>query len=395
MKISLTLLSLLGLTAAPVSAIAQGPGRTHAEFAVEAADAQPLSTGITVQAGRLVGFDVSGTWCMGGAPPTAECGPPSGIRPADPVELPLILDTAEIGALIGRVGSGPWFEIGAGGAVRMPNSGTLELLFNDRPCCYGDNSGSVRVAIKPMALPRFVWARRIGGNRHEAALGLALDARGNVHTTGFFQAVVDFDPGPGIFNLSATNGAIFVSKLTSAGAFVWAKKMGGAGFELGRAIAVDADSNVYITGQFEGTADFDPGPGVFNLTAAGFEDMFICKLDRNGALVWAKRIGGTFDSEPVFDLAVDEAGNVYTVGWFNGAVDFDPGPGTHGLSTFNVTAFVLKLDNAGDFVWVRTISFGVGTEVAGIAAGRAGDLYLTGRVTSISDVDFRFSILGS
>ena len=86
---------------------------------------------------------------MGGVPPTAECGSAQGIRRANPVELPLILDSAKIGALIGRVGNGPWFKIGEQARVTAQTNGELFLLFNDRPCCYGDNSGHVRVNIYP------------------------------------------------------------------------------------------------------------------------------------------------------------------------------------------------------------------------------------------------------
>jgi hypothetical protein len=88
---------------------------------------------------------------MGGTPPTAECGGPEGIRSPHDDEFPLILDSAALGELIGRVADGPWFRIGAGGAINMPNSGDLWVIFNDRPCCYVDNSGAISLSITPMA----------------------------------------------------------------------------------------------------------------------------------------------------------------------------------------------------------------------------------------------------
>ena len=134
------------------------------------------------------------------------------------------------------------------------------------------------------AAGNFVWAKQIGeagtpcrGN------SIALDASGNVYTTGAFGGgaggTVDFDPGPAIFNLtSAGQDDIFVSKLDAAGNFVWAKQLGGTDTDAGRSIALDASGNVYTTGSFSGTADFDPGAATFNLTAAGGFDIFVSKL---------------------------------------------------------------------------------------------------------------------
>ena len=54
--------------------------------------------------------------------------------------------------------------------------------------------------------------------------------------------------------------------------------MGGLGDDWGQGIAVDAARNVYTTGVFQDTADFDPGPATFNLTSAGIYDIFVSKL---------------------------------------------------------------------------------------------------------------------
>ena len=64
--------------------------------------------------------------------------------------------------------------------------------------------------------------------------------------------------------------------------FVWAQQMGGADSKLGTGVAVDGSGNVYTTGSFAGTVDFDPSAGVFNLTSAGSEDIFVFKLDSAG-----------------------------------------------------------------------------------------------------------------
>ena len=70
---------------------------------------------------------------------------------------------------------------------------------------------------------------------------------------------------------------IFISKLDSAGNFVWVRQMGGMGDDVGFGLALDGSGNVYTTGSFQGVADFDPGAGMFSLTPVGAADIFVAK----------------------------------------------------------------------------------------------------------------------
>jgi hypothetical protein len=146
----------------------------------------------------------------------------------------------------------------------------------------------------------FVWAKRIGGASDDYGNRIFLDSSGNVYTTGLFGGIVDFDPGSGTNNL-ASNGSndIFILKLDRNGNFVWAAAMGGTGDDGGFGIALDSNNNVYTTGVFYNTADFNPGPGVFNMTSAGGMDIFISKLDSDGNFIWAKRMGGPNDDKAI------------------------------------------------------------------------------------------------
>jgi hypothetical protein len=132
---------------------------------------------------------------------------------------------------------------------------------------------------------------------------------------------------------------------------------GGAGTDWGFSIAVDSSGNVYTTGYFQGTVDFDPGAGTSNLTSAGGADVFVSKLDSSGALVWAKSFGGA-SADRGQSIAVDSSGNVYTIGYFAGTVDFDPGTGTSNLtSAGSGDVFVLKLTSSGEALTVAAPAF--------------------------------------
>ena len=196
---------------------------------------------------------------------------------------------------------------------------------------------SLIVCTASFAQPGLVWARQMGGTSHEEGISTAVDASGNVFTTGHFVGTADFDPGPGTLSFtSAGSSDIFVSKLDALGNFVWAKQLGGITNDQGFALAVDPSGNVLTTGSFSGTVDFDPGSGTFNLTAIGLSDIFVSKLDDQGNFVWAKQMGGnpipsTYDEGR--SIAVDPSGNVFTTGIFYAVGDFDPGPGTFNLNS--------------------------------------------------------------
>ncbi len=137
--------------------------------------------------------------------------------------------------------------------------------------------------------------------------------------------------------------------------FAWVKQMGGAGGEVGNSITLDNNGNIYTTGSFFGTCDFDPGSGTYNLTSFGYYDIFVSKIDASGNFLWAKQMGGA-DRMRGYSIAVDNNGNVYTTGDFYGTCDFDPGSGTYNLTSFGLNyTFLSKLNTTGNFVWAKQI----------------------------------------
>ena len=241
----------------------------------------------------------------------------------------------------------------------------------------------------------FVWAGAMGGPGSDAGSDIVVDALGGVYTTGFFSGTGDFDPSGATANLiSAGSNDIFVSKLDSGGNFVWAGAMGGSSTDNGLGIAVDSTGNVYTTGSFEGTADFNPGGGTANLNGAGGTDIFVSKLDSGGSYVWAGRMGGP-SADVGEGIAVDSAGEVYTTGFFRGEADFDPAPPDTPLySVGDSDIFVSQLDTAGNFIHAKGMG-GTGTDVGkGIVVDGAGSVYTTGFFSDTADLDPRaFNIM--
>jgi len=233
----------------------------------------------------------------------------------------------------------------------------------------------------------FLWAKRIGGDSQDLLHSLTLDYLGNLYAIGSFIGTSDFNPGTDTFILSSqTNRDIYVEKLDSSGDFVWAKQMGGTGRDIGYSIAVDLIGNVYTTGSFEGSADFDPSPNVFNLTGYGQEDIFICKLDAQGNFIWANRMGGA-SSDAGLSLTIDSAANIYIIGWFSDTADFAPGVETYNLtSKGREDVFITKLDSSGSFKWAERMGGREDDMGFDIVVDVAGSIYSIGYF--VSDGDF-------
>jgi uncharacterized membrane protein YqhA len=261
-----------------------------------------------------------------------------------------------------------------------PGSGTYNLI----------SAGGYDIFIQKLdAAGNFIWAKAMGGTGQNMGISITTDALGNIYTTGYFHGTADFDPGSGTYNLTSAGGAdIFIQKLNSAGNFVWAKSMGGAYWDEGKSITTDASGNIYTTGGFQLTVDFDPGSGTYNLiSAANSNDIFIQKLDSAGNFIWAKRMGGT-GSDYVYSITSDASGYIYTSGYFQGTVDFDPGSGTYNLtSAGSYDIFIQKLDAAGNFIWAKAMGGAGDDRGYSITTDALGNIYSTGLFSNTAVFD--------
>ena len=234
----------------------------------------------------------------------------------------------------------------------------------------------------------YKWTTTSGGTGQDGASSIAVDGNGNVYTTGYFQGTVDFDPSSGVdYHTSSGGPDIYIQKVDVSGNFLWAKTFGGTFDDYGNAIAVDGNGNVYTTGKFTGTVDFDPSAGVANHTANGGFDAYVQKLDASGNFLWVKTFGGT-SNDIGNSITVDDNGDIYSTGNFISTVDFDPSAGVANYTSSGLfDIYVQKLDASGNFLWART--FGGSTTDNGntITTDVNGNIYVTGSFQGTADFD--------
>ncbi|MBL0019526.1 MAG: hypothetical protein IPP17_24610 [Bacteroidetes bacterium] len=238
-------------------------------------------------------------------------------------------------------------DIDASGAIYAVGffSGTID--FDPGPGTFLLSSGGGYV-VKLDSSGSFVWAGDVG---NAASTDIEVDGNGNMYVTGIFNQTADPDPGPSTFSLTS-NGQydFYVEKLDSVGNFCWAVGFGGSLFDISESMARDGAGNLYITGYFQQTVDFDPGIGTYAVTGPGYHDAFVLKLSPAGGFVWAKTWGSAA-GEIGIDLELDSNSNVYVAGYFEDTLDFDPGAGIFSLPAAGIAdAFIQKLDSAGNFI---------------------------------------------
>lgn len=254
-----------------------------------------------------------------------------------------------------------------------PGSGIVEKKSNGQADIF---------ALKLLPTGALEWVQTFGGKQWDCGEDIQVDESGNVYVTGMFKLETDFDPGPGTL-IKYANGPysqdIFVLKLTPTGALGWVQTFGGGHKDEGGSIQIDMKGNVYMTGYFSITLDFDPGPEVENRTSNGWEDVFVLKLDPNGSLDWVQTFGGG-GGDGGSSIHIDEKGNVYLTGSITGPVILSSGAiiGTDGSQDI----FVMKLTPEGSLDWVQTFGDSARDQGKSIFVDNSGNIFVTGSFSS-------------
>lgn len=225
-----------------------------------------------------------------------------------------------------------------------------------------------------------------GGTGYDYASDVAIDNSENIYLIGTFEGSMDIDPGVSSAILTSTGASdVFIVKLSSDGTLLWGKSFGGVNSETGEALAIDENGNVYVSGNFNGLADFDPSQEVVQLS--GSNNVFISKFNSNGDFLWSKGVGG--DSyDYVYSITTDADNNILVTGHFEGGGDYDPGSEASYLYTSSgYAAFILKLSSDGDFIWAKAVGQSSLAEGYSIKADAQGNVYCLGRFSYYADFD--------
>lgn len=178
-----------------------------------------------------------------------------------------------------------------------------------------------------------------------------IDPDGDIVVAGKVSGEVDIDPGPAEFPINQGNTAEagFVARYSASGSYQSSIVLTSDDKARIRGVAVADDRNLFVTGWYRGTVDFDPSPAVHSNTASG-SDIFISKYDAAGMYINSISIGGN-DQDNGYAIIPDNEGGIYVAGWFNWTADFDPSDAVYELH--HSGAYVGRYDGDLSFTWVR------------------------------------------
>lgn len=232
-----------------------------------------------------------------------------------------------------------------------------------------------------------IWAKSLSTVSAVVPCAMAIDNNGQPVIAGHYVGVTDFDPGlPNTATTSVGADDIFLLKLDVDGNYLWLQTLGSDLSEQVSDLVLDPADNIFITGTFNDTLDFDPGTGESLKTPQDI-DGYILKLTESGSFGWVRTIEGEF-SQQLSDIALDADQNIVCSGYYIGASDFDPGPLVYEMSSITgLSACVFKLTNNGDFLWAKKIEgpFDYGSTV--ITSDAWNNVYISGCFGGLVDFD--------
>ena len=333
--------------------------------------------------------------------------------------------------------------------------GTVD--FDDDPTTSNTLYSSSRswFLLKLNPLGDLLWVKNFANIDQAFGYNLIVDNNGNVYTAGYFRNTVDFDLNSGSYLLSTTSSSdydVFLAKYNSTGSLTWVHQvqapnaqrcdvlsrdstgafyLGGSdqasasiwkfsntgnflwkkdfvpassGFLINYVdnITFDSHDNVYLSGFFWTSIDADPNTGIANLTGiTNGQNGFLIKLDSAGYHLWSGALSGNIMN--IEELLVSKNEEVFVIGSFGtygtgGVSDLDPGAGVVNILTNNaVDLFVLKLDSAGGYLWVKHTNSGNSTVPTSAMFDHRKDIIITGDIAMFTRFNFNpaDSLVGS
>ncbi|MFA6151356.1 MAG: T9SS type A sorting domain-containing protein [Chitinophagaceae bacterium] len=233
----------------------------------------------------------------------------------------------------------------------------------------------------------FYWVKTIPSRFQSAITSITTDTTGNIYISGSYEDSISFEIGSVKQSAYSGNENIFYAKLDSNGNFLWIKTLKNELFKPGSSrkskVKLDHNSDLIITGCFQDRVDFDAGADSFFIKATTYyNETFILKTNASGEFIWVKNFAGTRLSNECHSFDVDSRNNIFLCGHFDDTIDVNPATAiNHLISKGDNDMFLVKLDNAGNYIWSKQFGEKRTDEGSCISVTRDDNLLMAGHFT--------------
>lgn len=228
------------------------------------------------------------------------------------------------------------------------------------------------------------WFTTLGYEEDQEALGLAVDAQSNLIVAGDFEGTII--GGADVLNAVGSRSA-FLIKLDPSGAWKWGRSFGG-GWAIAQSVAALPDGTVIVYGKYDGPLDL----GSAHYVSQGAHDIFLAAYDSQGAVLWSKVFGNSSAQAPT-RIAADGAGSFAITGRSQGEIDFGGG----GLDTSTDAVYIASFGPDGTHRWSRQYAVGGEADatpsLTSIAFDASGNVIVAGAF--LGQVDFGTGVIKS
>ncbi|MBL0046967.1 MAG: T9SS type A sorting domain-containing protein [Bacteroidetes bacterium] len=237
----------------------------------------------------------------------------------------------------------------------------------------GTSTRSSVFVVKYDSAGNAIWGRCAVAKNNCFSRAIAVDSANNIFIAGDFNGD-SLNFGNATIYRGMGNKAAFIVKFDPLGNTLWAKSGVGStgGSVVGSIYGLTTVGNdVIVAGSFGSDINF----GGIPLVSAGSNDLFICKINENGTVLWSKKAGGTNDDN-AYGIIADKSGNFYLTGYFKSAsIAFD-GVNLINSGTSSSNTFLVKYDLTGNAMWGKSST---GNAYARSIAVTLGDhVFITG-----------------
>lgn len=237
-----------------------------------------------------------------------------------------------------------------------------------------------RDSTQSLEVSPLLYSTYVGSMAYEVGYGIAVDGDGQAYVVGYTWGP-SYSATPGTFwgGARREDWNVFVTKLSASGEeLIFTAYLGGSGPDVGRSIAVDENSYIYLTGWTQ-SLDYPVTLEAFRGTNTYTADVFVTKLSPDGgSLIYSTYLGGS-DNDYAYDIAVDKNGHAYITGWTRSNDYPTTSTAFQSKNHGRLDAFVTKLSIDGNALAYSTYIGGAQDDQGySIAVDESGRAYVTG-----------------